>query len=194
MSVSEVRSLTAHLGAELVDARVGGDVVVVVGGREAAEDERDRDHVLDRVVAVGKVGQRALLVDDADRRVLRADLDVLDVVRRLAHLLELLVEDQRRLDGRLRVCLVSAASLTADARNSAGAAILNSTFSMTLTVSRGPRSPHALGSHGALVDERLALEEHIVEAPRLGSQAAWSARLRHRRHTQSGSPSRRAGR
>lgn len=57
---------TTHLGTELVDARVGGDLVRVVLGRETAKDERDGDHVLDRVVAVGKVVQRARLVNDAD--------------------------------------------------------------------------------------------------------------------------------
>lgn len=97
------------------------------------------------MVAVGKVVERPALVDDADRRFLRADLDVLDVVRRLAHVLELLVEDVRGLGGGLGVCErgrgVSQCALNdderdrdenEDARNSAGNEILKRTFSMML--------------------------------------------------------------
>lgn len=35
-----------HLFTKSVDARVGGDLVSVVLGRQAAKDKRDRDHVL----------------------------------------------------------------------------------------------------------------------------------------------------
>ncbi len=69
-----------HLRAQRVDARVGGDVVLVVGGGQPAVDQRHRDHVLDAVVAVGGIVQRALLVDDADRRLVGADHDLLDLV------------------------------------------------------------------------------------------------------------------
>lgn len=126
---SSTRSPDTNLGAQSVDPRVGGDRVRVVLGGQATKDERNRDHVLDRVVTVGKVVQRARLVNDADlhaerseagmsanerpplwqhdsgpyRGLLRADLDVLDVVRRLAHVLELLVHDVRSLGGRLGV-------------------------------------------------------------------------------------------
>jgi hypothetical protein len=54
-------------------------------------------------LAVGKVSERALLVDDADSSLLRADAHALDVVRRLAERLEPLMHDVRGLDGRLRV-------------------------------------------------------------------------------------------
>ena len=71
------------LFAEVVDALapegVEGDGVVVVFGGEAAEDEGDGDHVLDAVVAVGGVGERAVLVDDADAGFVGADGDVGDV-------------------------------------------------------------------------------------------------------------------
>ena len=56
-----------------------GDGVVVVFGGEAAEDEGDGDHVLDAVVAVGGIVERALLVDDADAGFVGADGDALDV-------------------------------------------------------------------------------------------------------------------
>jgi hypothetical protein len=41
-------------------------------------DQRDRDHVLDAVVAVGRVCERARLVDDADAWLLGFDDDALD--------------------------------------------------------------------------------------------------------------------
>ena len=66
-------------GAEVVDARapdgIAGDGVVVVFGGEAAEDQGDGDHVLDAVVAVGGVVERALLVDDAHAGFVGADGD-----------------------------------------------------------------------------------------------------------------------
>src|SRR5690606_7075914 len=41
--------------AQRVDARVGGDVVFVVVGREAPENERYGNHVLHTVIAVGRI-------------------------------------------------------------------------------------------------------------------------------------------
>ena len=54
--------------------RLIADGILVVGGSEITLDEADRGHVLDAVVAVGRIVQRALLVDDADRRLMRGDL------------------------------------------------------------------------------------------------------------------------
>jgi hypothetical protein len=94
--------------------------------REPSKDKRDRSHVVDllcssstisltsvvgttsirpthRVVTVSKVVKRAGFVDDPDRGLLCADLDLLDVVGRLAQGLELVVEDEGSLDGRLSV-------------------------------------------------------------------------------------------
>src|SRR5258706_2751742 len=56
-----------HLRAQSVDPRIGGHVVLVVRGGQAAEDQRHGDHVLNAMVAVGRVGERGRLVDDADR-------------------------------------------------------------------------------------------------------------------------------
>ncbi|MCY1419443.1 hypothetical protein D9M71_350330 [compost metagenome] len=70
-----------HLAAQLVDQRVGGvEGVFVVFGHQVAEDQRHGGHVLDAVVAVGGVGQRADLGDDADRRFLGADDDAVDLL------------------------------------------------------------------------------------------------------------------
>ena len=64
-----------HLLAQGIDARVRSDQVVVVSSGEAAEDEGNRNHVLDAVVTVGIVVQRSLLVDDTDGGFLGADAD-----------------------------------------------------------------------------------------------------------------------
>src|SRR5712691_4278600 len=68
-----------HLGAQRVDARIPGDIVFIVGGGQVALDQTDGDHVLDAVVAIRRVMERSLLVDDADRRFVRHDFDLLDV-------------------------------------------------------------------------------------------------------------------
>ena len=68
-----------HLGAQRVDAGIGGNAVLVVAGQQPAVDQRDRDHVLNAMVAVGGFGQRTLLVDDAKRRFVRANRDLRNV-------------------------------------------------------------------------------------------------------------------
>ncbi len=62
-----------------------GDVVFVILGRETPVDERDGDHVLDAVVAVGGIVERAGLVDDALPAFLRFDDDALDFIATLHH-------------------------------------------------------------------------------------------------------------
>ena len=63
------------LVAKFVDARIGGHIVFVVGGGQTPEDHRHRHHVLDAMVAIGRIVQRAFLVDDADGCFVRADGD-----------------------------------------------------------------------------------------------------------------------
>jgi hypothetical protein len=103
-------------------------------------------------LAVGKVSERALLVDDADGGLLRADAHTLDIVRRPAERPEPLVHDVRGLDGGLRVELGGVRDLEEH----------------VLHHVRGER---------ALERKGLALEEHVVEAPRLGRQHRGQARL-----------------
>lgn len=93
------------LAQRLDQLRGGGLTTVgVVGGLEATEDEHDGAHVLDAVVAVGKVVHGLeLLVDDADAGLVGAAGDGLDVGGRLAHGLELVEDGLRGLDGGLRV-------------------------------------------------------------------------------------------
>ncbi len=52
-----------------------GDGIFVIGGGEAAEEQRDGDHVLHAMVAVGGVRERAFLVDDAQAGFVRAHCD-----------------------------------------------------------------------------------------------------------------------
>ena len=93
-----------------------------------------------------------MLVDDADGSLLRADAHALDVVGRLAERAEPLVHEVRGLDCRLRVELGRVRDLEEHVL-------------------------HHVGAVRALERERAALEEHVVEAPRLGAQHRGQARL-----------------
>lgn len=81
---------------------------------QLAEDKRVGDHVVDRVVAVREVVEGPLFVDDADGGVLRADAHALDIVGRLAELLELVVQDVGGLHGGLCVELGGEGDLEED--------------------------------------------------------------------------------
>ena len=85
-----------------------------------------------------------LLANNADRRLLRADLDALDVVTRFSERLELLVQLHGRLDRSLR-----------------------------MELGRHELEQHVFHNVRAvwtLELERLALEKHVVKAPRFGRQ------------------------
>ena len=103
-------------------------------------------------LAISKVGERAVLVDDADGSLLRADSNAPDIIRRLSEGLEPLVHDVGGLDGRLRVELGRIRYLE------------EHVF-------------HDVRAVRALELERAALEEHVVEAPRLCGQHRGQARL-----------------
>src|SRR5882672_9153308 len=131
-----------HLVSQTIDAGIARDVVLVVRRREAAEDERHGDHVLDAVVAVRRVRKRSLLVDYADRRLVGPDPDFLNVFSRFAARFHLLKDGQRRFGRRLGVELGGEGDLEEDVLDHVAAV-------------------------GALELERLPLEEHVVEAPGL---------------------------
>lgn len=57
---------TLHLGAESIYTGIGSNGIRVIFRRQPAENKRDCDHVLDCVIAIGEIGERALLVDNAD--------------------------------------------------------------------------------------------------------------------------------
>jgi hypothetical protein len=97
---------TLYACAERLDKRRGGGLatVGVVGSLEAVEDEHDGGHVLDAVVAVGKVVHGLeLFVDDADTGLMRTDGHVLDVFSGFAELLEFGVDVLGGFNGGLRV-------------------------------------------------------------------------------------------
>ena len=75
----------------------------------------------DNSLAVREVVEGTLLVDDAHGSLLGADADALDVVRSLAHILQLLVQDARSLDSRLRVELGRVGDLEEDVLHDVGA-------------------------------------------------------------------------
>ncbi|KAI6983492.1 2-methylcitrate dehydratase [Hortaea werneckii] len=85
-------------------ARGGFTSVAVVRSHETVEDEHDSGHVLHAVISVGVVVHSLeLLVDDADAGFVSAVCDLFDVLGRLAHRGQLLVQTLSRLDGGLRV-------------------------------------------------------------------------------------------
>src|ERR1700704_822175 len=131
-----------HLGAERIDARIGGDSVLVVGGAETAFDQADRHHVLDAVIAIRRIVQRAFLVDDADRRLVGDDLYSFYVVEAI---LDLRMQLDRRLHRGLRVELGREGDLEQHVLHHVGAV--------------APRKP-----------ERLAAKEDVVEAPDPGGE------------------------
>src|SRR6516162_4090421 len=75
-----------HLLAQPIDARVGGNPILVMVRRQLPEDQADAGDVLNAMVAVGRIVQRPRLADDADRRLLRRDLDALDLIEPILHL------------------------------------------------------------------------------------------------------------
>ena len=68
------------LVAQGIDARIGCNGVFIVTCSQAAIQHRHRNHVLDAVIAVGWIVQRALLVDDADACFVGTNGDPGDVV------------------------------------------------------------------------------------------------------------------
>src|SRR5690606_35223126 len=82
-----------------INAWVGRDVVFVVGSGQASKDEGDRHHVLNAVVAVGRVVQRARLVNDAYARFMGAYGDFPYVFAGPAGLAQRLVQLHGAFDG-----------------------------------------------------------------------------------------------
>ena len=127
------------LGAQGVDARIARHAVLVVGGGQAAVQQRHGHHVLDAVVAVGRVVQRTLLVDDADAGLVRADDDAADVLGLAAQQAQPFVQLHRAFHGGLGVELGRIRDLEQHVL-------------------------HHVAAVGPLELERLALEQHVVEA------------------------------
>jgi len=69
-----------HFAAQRVDARIPCDSVLIVSSREPPEDQWHGNHVLNAVVPVGGIGERASLVDDANARLLSLDHNLVDLI------------------------------------------------------------------------------------------------------------------
>ncbi|MNS52769.1 hypothetical protein D3C72_854950 [compost metagenome] len=95
--------MAGHLRPQRVDARIGSHVVLVILGHQPPMQQRDGHHVLHAVIAVGRVVQRPLLVDDADAGLLGTDRDVLDVLDLPPQRAQLMVQQDRCLHRRLPV-------------------------------------------------------------------------------------------
>src|SRR5690606_27189366 len=73
-----------HLIPQHVDARVFRNIIFVVGSSKSAENQRYSNHILDTMVAVGRIIQRPFLVDDTDGGLMCADTDMRNISRCLA--------------------------------------------------------------------------------------------------------------
>src|SRR5216110_2323335 len=123
----------------------------------------DRDHCIqymDAVIAVGGIGERPYLVDDAHARLLGLDDDALDVGEPLP---DLRMQGHRRLDCRLGVELGRVGDLEQHVL-------------------------HDVAAEGLRQRERPALEEHVVEAPGLRRQRGRVAHLPVERHERMAHP------
>ncbi|CAM2154606.1 hypothetical protein PT2222_300120 [Paraburkholderia tropica] len=129
------------LRAQGVDARVARDIVFVIGGRQSSEKDRHGHHVLDAMIAVRRIRQRAGFVDNADRRFVRADRNARDVFGALAALNEQGVQRHGRFGGGLCVEFGGKRDLEQHVL-------------------------HHVRAVGALEREGAALERDVVEAPR----------------------------
>ena len=129
------------------------DGVFVVGGGEAAKEQRNGDHVLHAMVAVGGVGERAFLVDDAQAGFVGADGDFFDDVGgRFPRCIEPRAQFHGGFDGGLRVKLGRIADLEEHVL-------------------------HHVGAVRALEFEGLAAEGDVVEAPGLCGERGGVAHL-----------------
>src|SRR5262249_36830151 len=86
MIVGGIRRLfnAFYSGAQSVDPWIGGDFIFVVSCCESAKDQRNGNHVLHAMIAVGWISQRAFLVDDAETGFVCANCDATNVRSRFA--------------------------------------------------------------------------------------------------------------
>ena len=132
-------SVTVILALKRIDAGILRDVVLIVIGGQPPEDQRHCDHVLQTVIAIGRVIERAGLVDDPHTSFLRLDDDLVDIVEAACN-----VRMQRhcRFDGGLRMKLGRKRQLEQDIF-------------------------HDVGTERALELDRCAAEQHVLEPPGL---------------------------
>ena len=143
-----------HFRAQRVDARIGCHIVFVVGCHHVAFDEPDGDDVLDAVVAVGRIVELAFLVDDADCRFVRGDHDFFDVGDAVAYFR---MQHHCAFGGGLAVELRRERNLEQDIFHHVRAVLAREL-------------------------ERLAFEQHVVEAPGLRGERRGVAHLALERH------------
>ena len=149
-----------HFFAQGVDQRVGGvEWVFIVLCRQVAKDQRYRSHVLNAVIAVRRVGQGALLGNDADGGFMGGDDDTLDFVEPVFHLR---VQGHRSFTGGLGMELRREADLEQNVFHHIGAVVpLEAELALTFRF----QGQVFVG----------VAEGHIVEAPLWGGEHAGNA-------------------
>src|SRR5918992_2690286 len=69
-----------HLLAQGVDSRIDSHRILIMGYRQLAKDQSNRDHILQAMVTIRRIAQRPRLVDDPARRCLGGDGDGSDMI------------------------------------------------------------------------------------------------------------------
>ena len=131
-----------HALPERVDTGVGSDVILVILGAQATENQGDGCHVLDAVVAVRRVIQGTGLVDDAHAGLLGFQDHLVDLIEPVLHLC---MQGQRRFHRGLGMELSRKGNLE------------QHVF-------------HDVTAEGAFGDDFIALKQHVLEAPVLRAQ------------------------
>ena len=75
-----------HFAAQRIDTRIARDIFFIVGRSEVALNQTDSAHVLNAMVAIGGIIERAFFVDDADGGFVGGDDDIFDVVQAIFHI------------------------------------------------------------------------------------------------------------
>ena len=131
-----------HFVAKCVNARVTGDVILVVRSRQSSKDHGHGNHVLEAVVAVGRIIEGPRLVDNAHARLLRFDNYLVDVIEPVLHLF---MQRHGRFYGGLCMKFGRVGDLEEDIFHDIGAITLRER-------------------------ERIAVEQHVVITPGLRTQ------------------------
>jgi hypothetical protein len=142
-----------HRCAQGVDPRIRRDPVLVVIGRQFAEYQSDCRHVLQAMIAIRRIVQRAGLVDDPNRGLVRGEFDALDVRQAIAHEG---MQLQRTFDRGLRVEFRGKGKFEQDVL-------------------------HHIAAERACQFHGLAAEGDILEAPGFRAQCRWVAHLARQR-------------
>jgi len=160
-----------HLLSQGVDSGVLGEVILVVISSQVAKDETDGSHVLQAVIAVSRVDERTLLVDDTNGRKVSLDVDLLDLIQARSDL-------RVQLDGTLDSGLSVEFSRERDLeQNVLHDVLLEGTLELEGLTLEQNVGETPLGSRDSGLVTHLALQGHQGQTNTTGSSITSSPRL-----------------